>query len=121
MTVGVSDEVFDEVIDEAREEGNLTRRNVAAKARERSGRPPRGTPREFEESREYEVEVDGESVCYPYVFREEKVKQVDAWALAGSNMIPELSVYERNFMLQVILKLDGELRKVPIQVQENAT
>jgi hypothetical protein len=121
MTVGVSDEVFNEVIEESRDEGNLSRQNVAAKARERSGRPPRGTPRESEESREYEVEVDGESVCYPYVFREEKVKQVDAWALAGSNMIPELSVYERNFMLQVILKLDGELRKIPIQVQENAT
>jgi hypothetical protein len=67
------------------------------------------------------VEVTGETNCEPWLYRDEKLKQIDAWALAGSNMIPELSVYERNFMLQVILKLDGELRKIPVQVQENAT
>lgn len=36
---------FDEVLDEAKAEGNLSRANVAAKAREKSGRSMRATPR----------------------------------------------------------------------------
>ncbi len=45
MSVDVTDEDFEEVLQEAREEGNLSRRGVAAKARERSGREvvPRDT------------------------------------------------------------------------------
>jgi hypothetical protein len=45
MTTGVSEEDFEEAIEEAREERNLTRRNVARKTRERSGRAaePRDT------------------------------------------------------------------------------
>ena len=45
MTAGVSEEDFEEAIEEAREERNLTRRNVARKTRARSGRAaePRDT------------------------------------------------------------------------------
>lgn len=90
--------------------------------REAARESPKETHRSPEEppSREYEVEV-GKPVCYPYVFRDDQVKAVSDWGFAGSALIPGLSVDERNYMIEVIVKLEGELKKVPIQVQESTT
>lgn len=114
MARGVSDEDFEDVIQEERAapKPNMSRRNIARKSRERSGREV--IPRNTRPAR-FEVDV-GDSACAPPVLREDMIREISEWGFAGRDLIPALSVDERNYMIQVLVKLEGELRTSPVTV-----
>lgn len=107
MTDGVTDEQFDEVLDNARAEGNLSRANVSRKARRVSSQelPER---KRFTNPRDFEF--DGLApICAVPVLREEKIKELSDWGFAGSQLLKELSSDERELMFKVLDGLESEL------------
>jgi hypothetical protein len=113
MTDGVRDAAFEEALEEARAEGNLSRRNVARKSRQRSGREtvPRDT-HPIIDLPDYSTEV-GPPTCVEVIFREEMLKRIRAWADAGIELIKGLSLHERDEMLKALVRLEKDLRAMP--------